>query len=40
MKTAKNIDYIDKCFKQKLYRIKFSTKNSANAYIYLPTEWG
>ncbi len=25
--TAKNIDYIEKCFKQKLCRIKFPAKN-------------
>ncbi len=27
LNTAKNIDYIEKCFKRKLRRIKFPTKN-------------
>ncbi len=35
LNTAKNIDYIEKCLKQKLYRIKFATKNSVDAYLYL-----
>ncbi len=29
------IDYIEKCFKRKLARIKFSVKNSVEADIYL-----
>ncbi len=37
--TAKNIAYIEKCFKQKLHRIKFTAKNSVGAYLYLPLEW-
>ncbi len=36
---AKNINYIEKCFKQKLHRIKFATKNSADAYLNLLMEW-
>ncbi len=39
LNTAKNIDYIEKCFKQKLHGIKFLTKNSVNTYLYLPLEW-
>ncbi len=35
LNAAKNIDYVEKCFKQKLQRIKFSTKNSVEAYFYL-----
>ncbi len=38
LNTAKNIGYIEKCFEQKLHRIKFATKNSAYAYLY-PLEW-
>ncbi len=37
--TAKNIDYIDKCFKQKLHKIKFDTKNSTDTYLYLFLGW-
>ncbi len=33
LKAAKNIDYIEKCFKQKLHRIKFATKNSVNTEL-------
>ncbi len=36
LNTAKNIDYIEKYFKQKLHRIKFSTKNSVDAYLFVP----
>ncbi len=39
LNTAKNIYYIEKCFKQKLHRIKFATKNSVEVYLYLPMEW-
>ncbi len=39
LNAAKNIDYIDKWFKQKLHRIKFSTKNSMDACLYLLLEW-
>ncbi len=34
--AAKNIDYIETYFKQKLRRIKFPIKNSEEAYLYLP----
>ncbi len=37
--SAKNIDYIEKSFKQKSFRIKFPTKNSLDIYLYLPEEW-
>ncbi len=37
--TAKSFNYIKKHFKQKLSKIKFSTKNSMDANIYLPQEW-
>ncbi len=37
--TAKNTDYIKKCFKHKLFRIKFPTKKSMEAYLYLFQEW-
>ncbi len=40
LNAAKNIDYIKLFFKQKLFRIKFPTKNSVNAYLYLPHEGG
>ncbi len=33
----KNIDYIKKSLKQKLHRIKFPTKTSLEAYLYLHT---
>ncbi len=39
LNAAKNIDYIEKWFKQKLRKIKFPTKNSVEAYAYLPMEW-
>ncbi len=35
-KSAKNIDYIEKYFKQKSHRIKFSTKSSVER-IFLST---
>ncbi len=35
LNAAKNIDYIKKCFKQKLFRIKFPKRNSVDAYLYL-----
>ncbi len=35
LNTAKNTDYIEKCFKQNLHNIKFPVKNSADAYLYL-----
>ncbi len=37
--ATKNTCHIKKCLKQKLFRIKFHTKNSVNAYFYLPQEW-
>ncbi len=37
--TAKNINYIEKYLKQKLCRIKFSTKDFLDTYLYLPLEW-
>ncbi len=33
MNTTKNIDYTEKCFKQKLSIIKFPAKNSVDAYL-------
>ncbi len=36
MNDAKNTDYIEKCFKQKLFRIKFYTKKSVGAYVLSP----
>ncbi len=38
LNAAKYTDYIEKCFKQKLQRIKFPTKNSVGAYLYLTQE--
>ncbi len=37
--AAKSADCIDKCFEQKLYKIKFPTKNSEGARLYLLQEW-
>ncbi len=34
--AAKISDYIEKYIKQKLHRIKFPTKNSVEADLYLP----
>ncbi len=39
LNAAKNTDYMEKCLKQKLHRIKFPTKNSVEAYLYLHQEW-
>ncbi len=39
LNAAKSTNYIEKCFKQKLLRIKFPIKNSTEAYLYLPQEW-
>ncbi len=36
--ATKNTSDINKCFKQKVFRIKFPTKNKVNAYLYLPQE--
>ncbi len=35
LKTVKTMDYIEKCFKQKLQQIKFPIKNLKDAYLYL-----
>ncbi len=37
--AAKIIDYVEKCFKRKLRKIKFPAKNSAEADLYLLQEW-
>ncbi len=37
-RNCKNTDYIEKCFKQRLPRIKFPKKNSVDAYLYLLQE--
>ncbi len=39
LNATKIIDYIEKCFKRKLRKIKFPAKNSAEADLYLPQEW-
>ncbi len=39
LNATKNIDYIEKYFKQKLFIIKFPTKNFINVYVYLPQKW-
>ncbi len=39
LNAAKITDYIKKCFKRKLSRIKFHTRQSVNAYPYLHQEW-
>ncbi len=36
LNTAKNNDYIEKCFNQKSFKIIFNTKISRSAYVYLP----
>ncbi len=36
LNTAKIIDYIEKCFKQKLHRIKFPAKNSSGSRSLSP----
>ncbi len=35
LNTAENIDYIEKCFEQKLNTIKFLAKNSVDPYLHL-----
>ncbi len=35
---AKNINYIEKCFKQMLHKIKFATKKFWDVYLYPPPE--
>ncbi len=37
LNAAKNTDYIKKV--EKLFRMKFPTKNSVDAYPYLLREW-
>ncbi len=39
LKASKIIDCIEKCFNQKLYKIKFQTKNSTGECFYLSQEW-
>ncbi len=39
LNAANNTNYIKKCFKQKLFRVKFPTKNSVDACVCLPQEW-
>ncbi len=38
LNAAKNNNYIEKCFKQKLHRIKFSTKKFGDSYFYISQE--
>ncbi len=39
LNTTKNTDYFQKFFKLKLLSIKFLTKKSVGAYVYLRQEW-
>ncbi len=39
LNAVKNTDYVEKCVKRKLFRIKFSSKKLMGAYVYLPHEW-
>ncbi len=39
LNATKNTKDIKKCFKQKLFKIKFLTKNLVNAHPYLPQKW-
>ncbi len=39
LNAAKNTHYIKKCFKYILFKIKFTTKRSVGAHVYLPLEW-
>ena len=36
LNAAKNISFMEKCLKRKLFRMKFSTKKSVVACLYLP----
>ncbi len=36
LNAAKNIDYIENCFKQKLFVVKFLTKNSTDDISIYP----
>ncbi len=38
LNAPKTANYIEKYFKKKLFRIKFPTKNSVDAHLYLPQE--
>ncbi len=38
LEIAKNTHYIKKFFKKKLLSIKFNTKKSVGAYVYLPQD--
>ncbi len=38
LNAAKSTNYIEKYFSQKLFDIKFPTKNTVGAYLYLPEE--
>ncbi len=35
MNAAKNIDYIEECFKQNLLIIKLTTKSAMNTYLHM-----
>ncbi len=37
--SAKSPYYIEKCFKQKLSKIKFPAKNVLDAYLYFTQNW-
>ncbi len=37
--AVNNTNYIKKCFKQKLCRVKFLAKNSVDTCVYLLQEW-
>ncbi len=39
LNAAESTDCIEKCFKQKLYKIKFPRKNFVGARLYIPQEW-
>ncbi len=39
LNAAKITDYNKKCFKKKLFRIKFLIKKSAGTDVCLPQEW-
>ncbi len=36
LNAEKNTDCIEKCFKQKLYKIRIPAKNSVGAFLYFP----
>ncbi len=39
LNAAKSTNYIEKWFKLRLFKIKFSTKNSVETYLYLFQSW-